>query len=353
MKRLLLLSLILLAACGDDKAAREPTRPVLHLVVEASDLQRFGRFAGTIEARYETTLSFRINGRIASRLVDVGDSVSAGQVLATLDPTDQQNQLRESQAELASAEARLIDTRADARRQEEMFARGVGAKAALDQARTTLESSQARVKQLRSSVVQSRDQLGYTRLQAEFNGLVTSWQAEVGQVVTSGQGVVTLARPEVREAVFDLPDELLEHLPADARFRVVAQLDPTLQTSGVIREISPQADAATRTRRLRLTLDQPPAAFHLGTTVSVELNNPISDAVSLPATVLLSDEHGSAVWLIDREQATVQRHPVQLLQREGEQVILKGVRPGQWIVRAGVNSLRDGQTIRLPEDASR
>lgn len=273
---LLPLAALLLAGCGEKEQPPPPPRPVLSLVVQSQHQQSVGHFAGTIQARYETTLGFRTNGRIASRAVDVGDKVAEGALLATLDPTDQQNRLRASEGDRASAEAQWIDAQADARRQEELFTRGVGAKANLDAARTRLKTTRASLDQARAAEQQASDQLAYTRLTTDFDGVVTAWRAEAGQVVAAGQEVVTLARPEVREAVFDLPDDLAEAIPEDARFTVVAQLQGEASTTGHIREMAPQADAATRTRRVRLSLEQTPESFRLGTTVRVELSSPVA-----------------------------------------------------------------------------
>lgn len=205
---------LLLSGCGDEPPPAPP-RPVLTVTVKTLKNDDLGRFAGSIQARYESVLGFRTNGRIASRLFDVGDFVGKGALLATLDPTDQQNQLRASQGDLASAEAQLIDAQANARRQEELFARSVTAQARLDDARTRLKTSQASFDQAKAAVQQARDQLSYTRLVTDFDGVITTWHAEAGQVVSAGQAVVTLARPEVREAVFDLPTEVAE--PAGRR----------------------------------------------------------------------------------------------------------------------------------------
>lgn len=352
---LLPLGALLLAGCGEKERTLPPPRPVLSVVVESQHQESVGRFAGTIQARYETTLGFRTNGRIASRAVDVGDKVAKGALLATLDPTDQQNRLRASEGDRASAEAQWIDAQADARRQEELFARGVGAKANLDAARTRLQTSRASLDQARAAVQQASDQLDYTHLTTDFDGVVTAWRAEAGQVVAAGQDVVTLARPEVREAVFDLPDDLVAALPEDATFLVSAQLQENASTTGRIREMAPQADAATRTRRVRLSLEQTPDSFRLGTTVRVELSSPVTPRASLPASVLMHAEPGAPqergqVWVVDEQAAVVHRREVQVLSREEERVLIgKGLADGERVVSAGVNSLKEGQAVKLDE----
>ncbi len=342
---------LLLSGCGDEPPPAPP-RPVLTVTVKTLKNDDLGRFAGSIQARYESVLGFRTNGRIASRLFDVGDFVGKGALLATLDPTDQQNQLRASQGDLASAEAQLIDAQANARRQEELFARSVTAQARLDDARTRLKTSQASFDQAKAAVQQARDQLSYTRLVTDFDGVITTWHAEAGQVVSAGQAVVTLARPEVREAVFDLPTEVAESLPADARFLVSAQLDPQARTTGSIRELGPQADASTRTRRVRLSLAQTPEAFRLGSTIQVQLSSAGSVRSVLPASVLLERDGKTQVWVVDGKQSSVALREVQVLSRDERQVVIgQGLADGDRVVRAGVNSLKPGQKIKLDEDA--
>ena len=208
----LMFACVLLAACADDEPPPEPVRPVLSQVVQAQDQARLGRFAGSIQARYESTLGFRVGGRIARRWVDVGATVKAGDTLATLDPTDQQNQLRAAEGDLAKVQAQWINAQANARRQQQLFDRGVGAQAQLDIAQTDLKTTGASLEQAKAAVNQARDQLGYSTLQADHPAVVTAWQAEAGQVVTAGQGVVTLARPDVKEAVIDLPAGLADEL---------------------------------------------------------------------------------------------------------------------------------------------
>lgn len=343
---------LLLAGCSKEEQPPEPVRPVLSVVSQPQLQARLGRFAGVIEARYESTLGFRVGGRIARRWLDVGAQVKAGDTLATLDPTDQQNQLRAAEGDLARVQAQWINAQSDARRQQQLYDRGVGAQAQLDIAQTNLKTAGATLEQARSSVSQARDQLGYTILRSDHAAVITAWQAEAGQTVTAGQAVVTLARPDVKEAVIDLPIGIAEQLTPDLTFTVASQLNPEVNTTATLRELEPKADATTRTRRARLTLASTPETFHLGTAISVTLSSQVSPRSELPTSALLERDGKTQVWVVDPQQKTVALRDVTLIDRNEDRIVVSaGVQPGERVVIAGVNSLKPGQQVTFDEDA--
>jgi RND family efflux transporter MFP subunit len=355
MKRLMpLLLLGALSACSKEEPAPDPVRPVLWVEANAISEESLGRFAGNIEARFESTLGFRVGGRIAQRHVDVGSEVQKGQLLATLDPTDQQNNVRAAQGDLARIEAQWINAQANARRQQELFDRGVGAQAQLDIAQTDLKTTNSSREQARSALSQAQDQLGYSELRTDHAAVVTRWQAEAGQVVTAGQEVVTLARPDVKEAVIDLPGSLADQLPVGVEFKVASQLDPQIATTATLREIEPQAERTTRTRRARLTLTDTPESFRLGTAISVTLSSAIAARTELPINALQEVDGKTQIWVIDQQNQTVNPREVQVVSRTGDTFVLSnGVKPGERIVSAGVNSLKPGQKVKVDEGSPR
>ncbi|MDN3221941.1 efflux RND transporter periplasmic adaptor subunit [Pseudomonas nunensis] len=355
MKRLMLLTAgLLLAACSKEEPPPEPVRPVLSIEVKSLNQEDLGRFAGSIQARYESNIGFRVPGRIASRNVDVGAEVEKGALLATLDPTDQQNQLRSAEGDLARIQAQFINAQANARRQQALFDRGVGAQAQLDIAQTDLKTTQASLDQAKAAVDQSKDQLNYVQLRTDHKAIVTAWNAEAGQVVTAGQQVVTLAQPDIKEAVIDLPDTLVEQLPADVVFQVASQLDPSITSTAIIREIEPQAQSATRTRRARLTLTDTPPGFRLGTAISVTLSSAIKPRLELPVSALQEVDGKTRIWVIDPQNQTVSPRDVSLISRTDATVVLAdGVKSGERVVSAGVNSLKPGQKVKIDEESPR
>lgn len=350
MKRVYWLGLLLLAGCSREAPAPAPVRPVLTAPVVALDTDRYGRFAGDIEARYQSDIGFRISGRIAQRLVDVGTEVKQGQRLAVLDPTDQQNRLRANQGDQARMQAQWINAEADLRRQQALFDRGVGAQAQLDSAIATHKTAKASLDQAAAAASQARDQLSYGELRADHDAVVNEWRAEAGQVVNAGQVVVVLARPDVKEAVIDLPAGLVERLPPGTVFQVEAQLAPEVASAATVREIEPQADSSTRTRRARLTLAQTPPGFRLGTSVWVSLSNATEPRLQVPLQALQEQDGKVQVWRVDVAGKTVAPLPVQVLERGDGTAIVQGqVSPGDRLVTAGLNSLKPGQTVKLDE----
>jgi RND family efflux transporter MFP subunit len=351
MKRLLLVFAgLMLVACSKKEPPPEPIRPVLSIKVEAMGEQSLGRFAGSIQARYESNVGFRVPGRIASRSVDVGAEVEKGALLATLDPTDQQNQLRSAEGNLASVQAQFINAQATARRQQQLFDRGVGSQAQLDAAQTELKTTQASLDQAKAAVSQAKDQLNYVQLRSDHKAVVTAWSAEAGQVVTAGQQVVTLAQPDIKEAVIDLPDTLVDQLPADVVFQVASQLNPEIATTATVREIEPQAESATRTRRARLTLTETPTAFRLGTAISVTLSSVITPRIELPLSALQEVDGKPRIWIVDTQAQTVSPRDVSVVSRTDTTVVVaSGVKSGERIVSAGVNSLKPGQKVKVDE----
>ncbi|MGV8916666.1 MAG: efflux RND transporter periplasmic adaptor subunit [Pseudomonas sp.] len=356
MKRMpwLVLAGLMISACSKSEPPPEPVRPVLSVEVKPEAVENLGRFAGNIEARYESTLGFRVGGRIAQRSVDVGSEVEKGQLLATLDPTDQQNNLRASQGDLARIQAQYINAQANARRQQELFDRGVGAQAGLDVAQTDLKTTSASLEQAKAAVSQAQDQVNYSELRSDHSAVVTNWKAEAGQVVSAGQEVVTLARPDIKEAVIDLPLPVADQLQEGVEFLVAAQLDPDISTTATLREIEPQAEKSTRTRRARLTLAQTPMAFRLGTAISVTLTTAIEPRTQLPASVVQEVDGKIQIWVIDVQNQTVSPRAVKVLSRDGDSVEIAGdIKAGDRVVSAGVNSLKPGQKVKTDKDAPR
>lgn len=346
---LLVLAAILLAGCDKKEEPRaEPVRPVLTALVEPTTNERFGPFSGTITPRTQTTLGFRIAGRMIARDVTVGDLVTKNQRLGALDPTVVQLQVTSAEADVTNAQAQLTNAVATLGRQKTLAQGGTAAQAQLDSAVAGQATAQARLAQAKAALQKARDQLGYADLRADYDGVVTAWTSEVGQVVSAGQGVVTIARPDEREAVFDVPDALIASLNRDEVYDVALLIDESVTARGRIREIAPQSDASTRSRRIKLGLEAPPMGFRLGTTVSISLTRPSPPRIDIPASAILDKDGKSSVWLVGAGK--VDLHEVSVGARQGDWVAISaGLAKGDRIVTAGVHSLKPGQAVTLAE----
>jgi membrane fusion protein, multidrug efflux system len=285
-----------------------------------------------------------------SRDVDIGDVVTKGQVIATVDPAVQMIAVRSAQASLDSAEAQQATTSAAEDRERTLLAQRVIPQSQFDIVQQNAATASANVAQARDRLAKAKDELGFTELRSSIDGVVTGRSAEVGQTVTAGQTIVTVARPDVREAVFDVPDAIATALPPAADFTVVWELNPSFSVTGHVREIAPEADPITRTRRVRLTLDNPPDVFLLGTTVLVTRTTAAPPRIDVPMTALVERDGKSMVWVVDPRTKTVSLREIEVSGRDGGTIMVgRGLAAGDRVVIAGVHSLATGQRVAISE----
>ena len=215
---------------------------------------------GEIQPRYQADLGFRVNGKILDRPVDVGTQVKTGDLLARLDPQQYKQELEVAKSEIAVAEAEVTRSQAQEYRQRELLKNGHTTQVAYDQALKTFKTAQARLDAARARQIQASENLGYTELKADNDGVITAIGADPGQVVSAGQMVVRLAQPGEREAVFNIAEGAFKSPPKDPTVTVHLVSNPEIETAGKVRYISPQADPATRTYTVRVSLPDAPAA---------------------------------------------------------------------------------------------
>lgn len=355
---LLLVLSVLLAGCeeGEVLGEAEP-RPVR--VVTA--VERAGgetvSLSGRVEAKTEVELAFRIGGRMVERLVDVGDTVEAGQVVARLDSADEENALRAARATLVAAEGQLIEAEANYERQVHLLERGFTTRQRYDEAAQVLRTLQSQVEAAVAQARLAETRLDDTVLRADAPGAVTARGAEPGEVVQPGRMVVRLARDGGRDAVFDAPADLVSRGSRDAEIAVSLSIDPGVTAAGRVREVSPQADPVTGSFPVRVGLIDPPAEMRLGSTVTGRLTLDAAGGVTVPASALMRSGSAPAVWVVDTGTGTgtgtVALREVEVaLHRPSEVVISGGLAPGEVVVTAGVQTLRPGQRVRLLGDPS-
>ncbi|TGS10954.1 efflux RND transporter periplasmic adaptor subunit [Mesorhizobium sp. M2E.F.Ca.ET.209.01.1.1] len=345
-----LLVLAALAACSrSEEKPPEVIRPVLSVVVEPKTVETFG-FAGSVEPQYSADLAFRLLGRVVSRDVKVGDLVTKGTTIAALDPTALELAVQASKADLSNAQAQFINAAASEDRQRQLLASANTSQATFDAAKQARQAAEAGVERANAALAKSQEQLGYARLFSDFDGVVTATGAEVGQTVSAGQTVVTVARTDPREAVVDIPDQLIGDLTVGTPFEIILQSLPTIKTDAKLREIAPQSEGATRTRRVKLTLVDPPTAFRLGSTITATRMTKVAPTIELPMSALLEKDGSEKVWIVDPQSSSVSAREIKIASKNGGSfMVAEGLEAGMRVVTAGVHSLSEGQKVKVPE----
>ena len=343
-----------LSACREDVTTDSPElRPVRTVIVQESVSGETVALSGTVESQVEVDLGFRIGGRLVERPVQVGDTVTAGQLIARLDPADEENALRSAEAALTAAAGQLAEVRANFDRQRQLFDRDFVSQAGLDRAEQQLASAQGSFDAAEAQVGIARRRLADTELFADAPGVVTTVGAEAGEVVQAGRRIVQLARDEGKDAVFDVPAAIVASSPPDPEVSITLGLNPGVTAQGRVREIAPRADAATGTIRVRVGLINPPDEMRLGSTVTGRVQFGGVGGIELPASALTSSDGSPAIWVVDPDTRTVALRPVAVRRFNPASVSIEyGVNLGELVVTAGVQALRPGQEVRLLGDGS-
>jgi len=345
----LLLAAAALAACSEPPAPppAEP-RPVRVASVEPRGGGEVVSLAGTVQAETEINLGFRIDGRMVERLVNVGDRVVGGQVVARLDRTNEENGLRAARAQLAASQAQLTEAQANYGRARELLRTGFGTRQRYDQAAQQLQTARSAADSAQAQVNIAENRLGYTELVADAPGTVTARGAEPGEVVAPGRMIVRLAREGGLDGVFDVPPAVKDRAPPNVLVTVALTLDPSVRATGRVREVSPSADPVTGTFRVRIGLENPPPGLRLGSTVTGSMEVESGAGYAVPASALTRQGSAPAVWIVDPQARTVALRPVEVLRHDPAHAIIgSGIGQGDVIVTAGVQALRPGQQVRL------
>lgn len=342
--------MVALTGCKENKPMAEAPQPVRAMVVSLETAVGERAYVGTIRARYESDLGFRVAGKIAQRLVNVGDAVKTGQAIAKLDPVDLKLAVESNAAELAAAKSSLNQAAAAEQRFKQLLAQGHVSTAAYDQRKATADEARGRVERAERTLDLAKNQSTYATLAADADGVVVALPVEVGQVVAQGQTVARIAQTHEREAVVGLPEARL----ADAR---AASATVTLWSNGgkryaaTLREIAPQADAASRTFQARFALPEADHDVALGMTATVTLAGEGKSAVArVPASAIINDGRGAAVWVLDGDGTRVARRAIEIEAFGAADVLVtSGLTAGERIVSLGVHVLDEKKPVRVVE----
>jgi RND family efflux transporter MFP subunit len=340
--------LAVLAGCDDPAASAiaKPERPVQvqRVAFLSEDANR--EFVGVVRARYETDLGFRVAGKITARVVNVGDRVRAGDVVARLDPQDFKLQVESARAELAAATSNLAQAAADELRFASLKSRGYAAIADYDRKKAAKDEAEGRLERAQRALDLARNQLTYAELRADADGVITATLAEPGQVVAIAQPIARLAHRGEMEAVVALPETWLgEARMSQATIRLWS--GPERRFTARLRELSPQADAMTRTYAARFTIEDPDESVALGMTATVTLSHAADTSVAkLPLAAILNRGTGPSVYVVDKS-GELELRPVMVASFTGDAALItSGVNDGERVVTLGVQKLDVGQRVR-------
>jgi RND family efflux transporter MFP subunit len=349
-----LASLALLSACRREaEEVPEPPRPVRVTSIEMRSTGDTVTLTGSVQAETEINLSFRIDGRLIERAVNIGDAVRRGQLVARLDGQNEETSLQAALAQTNAARAQLAEARDNFGRMRDLVAENAVSRAAFEQSEVAMKTAEARVESAQAQATLAQNRLSYTRLQSDVAGVVTAQGAEVGEVVGAGRMIVQVARDGGRDAVFDVPPRIKNNAPPNAEITVGLTAEPTIRAVGRVREVSPQADPVTGTFRVRVRLTSPPAAMRLGSTVTGSMSLPAAAGIEIPASAVNRSDRQPAVWVVDPATTTVSSRSIQVQSSSdpANVVVTSGLKPGDLVVTAGAQALRPGQKVRLLENA--
>jgi RND family efflux transporter MFP subunit len=347
---LALVAALLLAGCQAETAPVAKTeRPVQVQRINFENGASAREFVGIVRARHETDLAFRVSGKVVARLVNVGDRVRAGDVIARLDPQDLRLQVESAEAELAAATSALAQAAADLDRYTTLKARGFAAIAEYDRKKAANDEADGRLARARRALDLARNQLAYAELKADADGVITATHVEPGQVVAIGQAVAQLAHRGEKEAVVALPETWLGEV-RESRASVRLWSDAGRKFEARLRELSPQADAATRTYAARFTIADADDTVAFGMTATVTLTRDAETRVAkLPLSAVLNRGAGPSVYVVNESGALTLR-PVTIAAFDADKAMVSsGIDDGDRVVTLGVQKLEAGLRVRTIE----
>ncbi|MCS4243098.1 RND family efflux transporter MFP subunit [Rhizobium sp. BIGb0125] len=342
---------VLLIFSGGETQAETPATPIMveTISVKSTAAEQATFLTGEIRARVQSELSFRVGGRIVERLVEVGNTVKAGELLAKLDADEQKAEIGVAEANLASAQARQRLAELALVRQQNLLKTRVTTIAAFDQASEDIATSKEEVVAAIAQLDTARREFSFTDLRADADGVITARMAEVGQVAKATQPIFTLAKDGPRDGIFDVQEALyLRTLPQrELSFSLISA--PQREFYGEVREISPTIDALTGTIRLKVNIGSD-ASFPLGAPIVAKFMAERRSVIEVPWSALSVTGRSPAVWVIDPTNMTaslreieVGRHSTNLIE------VADGLTIGELVVVQGGKFLSPGRAVTIKQ----
>lgn len=343
---------LIFTGCGKEQVEIEKPPYVKTQKVSAGNLVTENIYSGTVKGRYETKMSFQVGGKIISRNVNVGNLVSYGDLLMTLDAKDVVEKTNQAEAQVSAAEAQLTLAKTNLERYSALFKENAVAAVTLDQYKTQYDSALANYNSAVAQLQQSKNSLGYTNLIADASGVISEINAETGQVVAAGQPVLTLIQTDELEVEVNVPENKISAISV-AQPCTINFWANNFEVSGTVREISPMADSASRTFAVRITLLSTPSSItpKLGMTASATFGEkPTQTAgdVILPLSAIYQSGSQPQVWTVDKDNK-VKLKNISVKHFGDNEVEVSGLKSGETVVIAGVHKLREGQEVRTED----
>ncbi|TGN95815.1 efflux RND transporter periplasmic adaptor subunit [Burkholderia sp. USMB20] len=345
---------IALVACSG-KAPSDPRTeaPLVRIAVVQAAAPASRTFTGTVAARVQSDLGFRVSGKVMERLVDTGQTVRRGQPLMRIDPVDLKLAARARDEAVVAARARARQTAEDETRYRDLRGTGAISASAYDQVKAAADAAKAQLSAAEADANVARNATGYAELVADGDGVVMETLAEPGQVVSAGQPVVRLAHAGSREAVIQLPETLRPTIGSVAQAALFSRQG--VSVAATLRQLSDTADARTRTFEARYVLQGALADAPLGATVTIEIPDAraaVQNGLQVPIGALLDTGKGPGVWIVSGEPAKVAWRPVTVEHLNDESARVSGaLKPGDRVVALGAQLLRDGEAVRVSAPA--
>ena len=315
------------------------------MVVKSSDTAESYVYSGEVHGRYESQLAFQVGGKIIKRHVDVGNAVKAGQILMEIDQRDVEQAVQTAEAQVNSAEAQRKLAKGDLKRYGDLYSQKLISTEEYDQYKTAADTAEAAVKQANAQLADAKNKIAYCKLASDNAGVVANLAAEVGQVVSAGQTVVTVVRDNEKEIEISVPENRLEDIRNAQQLNVSFWALPDV-VDGKVREIAPMPDDVARTYLVRVSMPKPPAGLNLGMTAKVTIADTNARAeIYIPISAIYQTGDTPSVWVVNN--GVVNLKAVKIGEFGSEHVqIIEGLKDGDVIVTAGVHKLREGQKVR-------
>lgn len=349
---LVAVALSALTACSEEKKveAPDPVRPVKVVEIGGPEIGRSLVYSGSVRARTEMNLGFRVAGKITERLVDVGDRVEPGTVLARLDAVDYQLSVRRADADWTSAQKQVEITGLARKRAETLAEKSVTSQSQLEQAQLAAEQAQSQLQSAESALEEANNQVAYTELKATQNGIVTTVSADIGQVVSAGTTVVAVAVDGEKEVQIAVPETDIANFKPGKSVKASFWSARDLVLEGKVREVAGSADAQSRTFAVRVSLPADNRVL-IGMTATIDaVEDNVVPTFGVPLAALAQKDGRPVVWIVERDKGEVSSRAVKVA-GYGDSVarISEGLAKGDLVVSAGTQFMRDGLKVKLPE----